>query len=84
MPPQALLWPLHFTWSPSEKKSATISFIFLSTKKKEIITVAKKTRMMEYNILLLMIGCCSKFDVVILAGLTTGVACSERYWYPVQ
>ena len=30
------------------------------------------------------IGCCSKLNVVILAGLTAGVACSERYSYPVQ
>ena len=34
--PQALLWPLHFTWSPSEKNATIPLFFFLRNRKKSL------------------------------------------------
>ena len=70
----------------SVRKKMPLLFLHFSFYEKERSHYSSKKDedMMEYIILLLMIGCCSKLNVVILAGLTTGVACSERYSYSIQ
>ena len=83
--PQALLWPSITFHVESVRKKCHYSFIFLPTKKERSQYSSKKDE--EDGIHYTFVddrGCCGKLNVVILAGLTAGVACSERYSYSVQ